>query len=112
MNESIVQGSSFTEPLWLAIGFALGGVTVCIQNRSGTLESFPFLTSDSLSVNSSTCLPGGGTLNPLYISLRINGDVPNNVIGETLPIVIVTGNCQVPGIRSDPVMITGKVARE
>ena len=110
MNESIVQGS---EPLWLAIGFTLGGVTVCIQNGSSNLERFPFLTPDFPRVNHSTCLPGGGTSeNPLYISLGINGDVPNNLIGETLPIVIVTGNCQVPGIRSDPVMITGKVARE
>ena len=113
MNETIVQDSSFTEPLWRTFGLAVGGVTVCLQNGSSLLEGVPFLATDFPPVDASTCLPGGGIFpNPLYISLGITEAVPIDLIGETLPIVLVNGSCQDPDIRSDPVMVRGKVGRD
>lgn len=108
-KSSIVQGSSFTEPLWRTIGLVLGdvaNVSVCQQDGNNILEKVHFLSVNATPVDASTCLPGDGIFpNPLYISLRIGEEVST---GETLSIVLVTGSCQNPGILSDPVMITGK----
>lgn len=118
VNESTVQSSSFTEPLWRAIGLDLSSVsTVCQQVGSGTLENVPFLDADA-NTNESSCLPGLGNNfifpDPLFISLGIRErvQVPDDLIGRRLSVILVTGTCQNPVIRSEPVIITGKISRE
>ena len=120
VNESTVQSPSFTEPLWRSIGLELSDVTtVCQQDGSGVLENVTFLDADA-NADASLCLPGFGGFgnfifaNPLYISLGIGEEVqiPDDLIGRRLSFVLVTGTCQNPMIRSEPVIITGKISRK
>jgi len=114
VNESTVQSPSFTEPLWRSIGLELSDVTtVCQQDGSGVLENVTFLDADA-NADASLCLPGFGGFgnfifaNPLYISLGIGEEVqiPDDLIGRRLSFVLVTGTCQNPMIRSEPIIIT------
>lgn len=117
MNESSVQSPSFTEPLWRSIGLELEDVTtICQQDGSGVLENVTFLVADAAdtNTNASSCLPGFGNLifpNPLYISIGIRErvQIPDDLIGRRLSVVLVTGTCQDPMIHSEPVVITGKM---
>ena len=120
VNESTVQSPSFTEPLWRSIGLELSDVTtVCQQDGSGVLENVTFLDADA-NADASLCLPGFGGFgnfifaNPLYISLGIGEEVqiPDDLIGRRLSFVLVTGTCQNPMFRSEPVIITGKISRK
>lgn len=103
-----------TKPLWCAVGLGLGDSVVCQLDGNDTLKSVPYL---DISDAPSTCLPGDGTFQnlshsfhtPFCVSLGISGEVPSDCIGDTIAVVLVTGSCQKPILRSEPVQIRGKV---
>lgn len=118
VNESTVQSSSFTAPLWRSIGLELSDVTrVCQQVGSGVLENVTFLVADAYT-DTSSCLQGLGNNfifpDPLFISLGIRERVPipDDLIGKRLSIVLANRTCQNPTIRSEPIIITGKISRK
>lgn len=117
VNESTVQSSSFTAPLWRSIGLELSDVTrVCQQVGSGVLENVTFLVADAYT-DTSSCLQGLGNFifpDPLFISLGIREEVqiPDDLIGKRLSVVLANKTCQNPTILSEPIIITGKISKK
>ena len=99
-----------SEPLWRTFGISVLDSKVCRRVGNNGLEEVSFLSLDPQLIDPTTCLhpETNPNPNPSLISLLITGNVPRELIGETLSIFLVTGSCQMPGIQSEPIAIRGK----
>lgn len=99
-----------SESLWRAFGVSDLDSKVCRRVGNNGLEEVSFLSPDTQVIDPTTCLhpETNLNLNPSLISLLITGNVPRELIGETLSIFLVTGSCQMPDIQSEPIAIRGK----